>query len=144
MHQIGLAILLYSSDHNQTYPNTLAELMEEQITTNVFICPESSDVASTGATTQAVAADFQIPGHCSYLYLGKGLRADTVSDDTVVFYEPLSNHAGDGMHVLFGDGHAEWIPKAVSQKFLAAVATGIRPVKIDSNGNVIATQPAAK
>jgi prepilin-type processing-associated H-X9-DG protein len=142
MHQIGLAILLYSQDHGQNYPNTLAELMEEQLTTNVFICPQSLDAASTGATTQAVAADFQKPGHLSYIYLGKGLRADTVSDDTVVLYEPLSNHAGAGMNVLFGDGHTEFISPAVGTKFLAAVATGIRPVKINSSGAVIATQPS--
>jgi len=56
MRQIGVAILLYQQDHGQNYPNTLDELMEEQFTAVVFICPESSDIASTGATTQAIAA----------------------------------------------------------------------------------------
>ena len=45
----------------------------------------------------------------SYIYLGKGMNARTVSADTVVAYEPLSNHENDGSNVLFGDGRVKFI-----------------------------------
>jgi prepilin-type processing-associated H-X9-DG protein len=147
MHQIGLAILLYQNDHQQNYPNTLEELLEEQITPAVFICPSSNDTASAGATTQAVAADFHASGHLSYIYLGKGLNDKTADPDIVVLYEPLTDHAGDGMNILFGDGHAEWFTATVGKQLIAAAATGQR-VKIDagvvSTAPIATTQPQAK
>ncbi len=48
------------------------------------------------------------PHHLSYVYLGNGLTSATVNNDTLVAYELPENHQGDGMNLLFGDGHAEW------------------------------------
>ena len=139
MHQIGLAILFYQNYHNQAYPNSLSELMEEQITPAVFVCPESNDTPSTAATTQAIAADWATPGHLSYIYLGKGLNDKTATADTVVLYEPLSNHGGTGMNVLFGDGHADWFNATIGSKIIAAAATGRRPISLDGNTGVVST-----
>ena len=50
-------------------------------------------------------------GHLSYIYLGKEMNTKTISPDTIVAYEPLSNH-GDGSNVLFGDGHVEFVSPA--------------------------------
>jgi prepilin-type processing-associated H-X9-DG protein len=30
--------------------------------------------------------------------------------------EPLANHAGDGMNILFGDGHVEFLPAAAAER----------------------------
>ncbi len=118
--------------------------MQEQITPPVFLCPASNDTPSTQATTQAIAADWQKPGHLSYLYLGKGLNDKTATANTVVLYEPLSNHANRGMNVLFGDGHANWIDAKVGAKLCAAVATGRLPITLNENTGVVATsQPTA-
>jgi prepilin-type processing-associated H-X9-DG protein len=144
MHQIGLAIILYQNDHNQNYPNSLAELlMEEQIAPAVFVCPSSNDTAST-CPTQAIAADWAKPGHLSYIYLGKGLNDKTATADTVVLYEPMSNHAGEGMNVLFGDGHTDWVNATVGAKIIAAAATGKLPITCDPNTGIVATSQPTK
>ncbi len=129
LHQIGLAILLYQQDNGGQYPDTLGRLTEtEQIGPECFVCPSSDDERSTGATTRAVVADIDAgPAghHCSYLYLGRGLTDKTVKDTTVVCYEPLTNHDGDGGNVLFGDGHADWQTPAS----LAALLATTRPAR---------------
>jgi prepilin-type processing-associated H-X9-DG protein len=140
MHQIGLAILLYQNDFGGVYPPSVDELLEnEQITPQVFICPDSNDTAAAGPTTQAVIADLHKPGHLSYIYIGQGLTDKTVTDDMVVLYEPLTNHAGDGMNLLFGDGHAEWFDATIGKQIIAAAATG-RRVHLSSAG-VVTTTP---
>ncbi len=142
MHQIGLAILLYQNDHAGAYPNSVDEMLEEPITAEVFICPASTDTPSTGATTQAIAADFHKPGHLSYIYLGKGMNDKNTSADMLVLYEPLANHSGDGMSALFGDGHVEWIDAKLAAKVLAAVATGQR-VRVNLSTGTVSTSPIA-
>jgi prepilin-type processing-associated H-X9-DG protein len=144
MHQIGLAIILYQNDHNQNYPNSLPELLEEQITPGAFVCPSSNDTASTAATTQAIAADWSKPGHLSYIYVGKGLNDKTATADTVVLYEPMSNHAGDGKNVLFGDGHTDWVNATVGAKIIAAAATGKLPITCDPNTGIVSTSQPTK
>jgi prepilin-type processing-associated H-X9-DG protein len=129
LRQIGQAILLYTNDYQGQYPNTFGDLlMTEDITSMVFVCPSSSDVAAVGATTQAVVANLDTPGHCSYIFLGKGLTAKTVEPDMVIALEPLTNHGGDGTNVLFGDGHVEFFDKTQAAKIQAQIAAGTWPV----------------
>jgi prepilin-type processing-associated H-X9-DG protein len=144
MHQIGLAIILYQNDHNLSYPNSLPELLEEQISPAAFVCPSSNDTPSNGATTQAIAADWSKPGHLSYIYVGKGLNDKTATADTVVLYEPMSNHAGDGKNVLFGDGHTDWVNATVGAKIIAAAATGKLPITCDPNTGIVSTSQPTK
>jgi prepilin-type processing-associated H-X9-DG protein len=139
MHQIVLAILLYQNDFGGVYPPSVDELLEnEQITPSVFVCPSSNESAAAGPTTQAIIADLHKPGHLSYIYIGQGLTDKTADPDMVVLYEPLTNH-GDGMDMLFGDGHAEWFNATVGANVIAAAATG-RRVHVSSAG-VVTTTP---
>jgi prepilin-type processing-associated H-X9-DG protein len=61
-----------------------------------------------------------------------------------VLYEPLANHGGDGIHVLFGDGHAEWLNATVGAKIIAAAATGKLPITCDPNTGIVSTAQPAK
>lgn len=128
MRQIGSAILLYSNENQGRYPDRLEQLiLTQEISADLFVCPRTDDDASRGQTTRAVADGLAAGGHLSYVYVGAGL---TVSCDpaTVVLYEPLANHAGEGMNVLFGDGHTEYLRPAEAREILDRVAAGERPV----------------
>jgi prepilin-type processing-associated H-X9-DG protein len=128
LRQVGQAILLYTNDFNGVYPDSLQTiLLTEDITPEVFVCLNTNDTKATGPTTQAIAADMGNPGHVSYVYLGKGLTTATVQPSTIVVYEPLSNH-GDGMNVLFGDGHVEFFDVSASQPILSRISSGRWPV----------------
>lgn len=129
LRQIGQAILLYTNDYQGQYPDSFGTLLlNEDITSDVFVCPETNDVAATGATTQAAAANLTTGGHLSYIYLGKGMNSATVPANAIVAYEPLSNHANTGMNVLFGDGHVDFIKPSLAGTILFEVAAKKFPV----------------
>lgn len=130
LRQIGQAILLYANDHHGQYPDRLDLLLkEEEITADTFICPKTPSIPATGPTTQAVCDQMLSGDHLDYVYVGRGLSTRTVTDDTVVAFEPLGNH-GDGMNVLFGDGHAEFILSQAGKLIEARAAAGVFPIAL--------------
>jgi prepilin-type processing-associated H-X9-DG protein len=126
LRQIGQAILLYTNENGPGYPNSFGPLlMTEDLTSDVFISPLSSDSPAQGATTRAAVAQLSQGGHCSYVYLGKGLSAKTVTPNIVVAYEKLQS--GEAI-VLFGDGHVERVFAMAAQKIIADAGAGKFPV----------------
>ena len=83
--QIGQAILLYTNDHHGEYPDTFQTfLLNEDVTSPVFVSPSRSETPATGPTWQAAASQMVTPGHVSYIYLGRGLSVNTVTPNTIV------------------------------------------------------------
>lgn len=94
LRQIGQAMLLYANENKGVYPRRMEDLLLTQnITSDVFTCPDSGDIKATGPNARAVATALTTGGHLSYLYLGRGLRRDAPAD-TVLACEWLSNHDG--------------------------------------------------
>jgi hypothetical protein len=123
LHQIGLAISLYASENAGQYPESFASLMtQEQLTAAVFVCPSSNDQAASGADLAAVAGNLSTGHHLSYIYAGRGLTTATVKPETVIAYEPLMNHQEDGIDVLYGDGHAEWVSRQTAKALIAKLS----------------------
>ena len=60
---------------------------------------------------------------------GKGLTSKTVLRNQVLVYEPLANHT-DGITVLLGDGHAEFIDNTRATKVLSDATAGKNPVML--------------
>lgn len=138
LRQIGQAIGLYAQEHGGQYPPSLAVLFStEDITAEVMICASSNDEKSVAADMKGVeaevaAAEANSPGHrhcLSYVYVGKGLTAKSATDKTIVAYERLENHAGQGVNVLFGDGRVEFFSKAEWVKMAGEVGIVIAPMK---------------
>jgi prepilin-type processing-associated H-X9-DG protein len=129
LRQIGQALLLYSVDHGGRYPDSFDELlvaMNDPGFEQVFCCPDTNDTPAAGPTTQAVAANLTAGGHLSYVYAGRGWTSTTATADVVLAYEPLSNH-GDGINILWGDGHVEFFAAPQAKPLLAALAAGRNP-----------------
>lgn len=131
LHEIGYAMFIYASRHGGKLPDDFATLLQsEGLPPVVFVCPNCSQSPPSGPTTRAVIAAMKMPGAVSYRYLGKGLTIEQADTDVVLAYEPLSNHDGRGMNVLFGDGHVEWIEGVRAKKLLDEVSSGARPVNL--------------
>jgi prepilin-type processing-associated H-X9-DG protein len=132
LRQIGQAILLYCNDHGGVYPDSFQTiLLNEDMTGDEFVSPLTSDTPAQGATAQAAADQLAVGGHLSYVYLGRGLNAKTVTPDTIVAYEKLPA-SSNGANVLFGDGHAEWLNGATVAKIVDRAAAGEFPVKMSA------------
>jgi prepilin-type processing-associated H-X9-DG protein len=130
LRQIGQAILLYSNDHQGEYPDSFQTiLLNEDITSAVFVSPTRSETPANGPTTQAIADRLAAGGHLSYVYLGRQLAASSATPATIVAYEiPI-----DGGNVLFGDGHVEFEDAAYMSKVISRAAIGQFPVTMPTN-----------
>ena len=142
MQQIGQGATLYAYSHAGNLPDDLETILaNEDLDSAAFVCPATSDTpAPTAPTTQATAAGLRQPGHCSYIYVGKGLTTETATADTVLLYEPPANHGG-GMNVLFGDLRVEFLSAADAQTILQQVAARKTPVRVPATAPAI--EPAA-
>jgi prepilin-type processing-associated H-X9-DG protein len=120
LKQIAAAMSQYAADHHGDYPDSFRTiLLHEPISSSAFVCPATNQSPATGPTTRD-AANEMTRDHISYTYLGGAFTSSSVKPDSALAYEPLSNH-GDGLHVLYGDGHVAWIPAADADAFLRSV-----------------------
>jgi prepilin-type processing-associated H-X9-DG protein len=128
LRQIGQGVQIYAYEHKGAFPPDFATLLllTEDLASEAFICPATDDTRAEGATTQAVATSLTMGAHhLSYVYTGNGLSVKS-SADAVVAYEPLSNH-GDGMNVLYADGHVQWLTARLGRRLMAELSAGHNP-----------------
>jgi len=145
LRQLGQALTLYAQANAGRLPETLEDLLRADLdlTPHVFLCPSSNDEVMPGLSSTQPSADEMVarirergmptslsdppppttrPRYFSYIYAASGRTIDQITPRTVLVYEPLSNHDGDGAHVLFGDGDAEWLNRDAAIKLLAPSA----------------------
>jgi len=126
MRQIGQALLLYANANQGQYPPKLEDLiLNENMVSGTFVCPSSNDTPAPGTTPQAQASALSTGGHESYIYIPNLNSA--VSADTVVLYEPLTDHNNAGMNVLFGDGHVEFLGRQSAIGVVGELQAGFNP-----------------
>jgi hypothetical protein len=148
LRQIGQSIQIYASENKGAFPPSFDELlMTGDLTSEVFVCPTSNDTAARAATTQAMIQQWREPGHLSYVYVPPlpGVTAATITANHVLAYEAMSHHGGDGMNVLYGDIHVDWIPNREAAHILAELQAGYnppRPVTTQTSPAATAGKPA--
>lgn len=118
MRQIGQAMLLYANENRQRYPKTLGELVATQdIGTEVFICPSSSN--SVPDHIRHAPLDEQaawVTNNAPYVYLAP--PRSNVNPELVMVHEKLDNHDHDGINMLFGDGHVEFMQLELAMELI--------------------------
>ncbi len=121
LRQIGLAVQMYASANRGAYPASFESLLSAQyIGADVFVCPSSDDTYAAGA------ADLSAGGHLSYVYTGGALNFRS-PPNSVVAYEPLTNHNRDGINLLHVDGTVQFIQRQFVQQKISNLKTGVNP-----------------
>src|SRR5207342_2967045 len=112
LRMIGQALYQYANINHGRFPDDLQSLVSAgMLQSRCLVCPGSSDTPAAGATTQAVVQQLSFPGHNSYIFLGKGMKAKKGIGKVIIAYERVANHP-KANYALFGDGHVEYIPAA--------------------------------
>jgi prepilin-type processing-associated H-X9-DG protein len=126
LKQIGQAIEMYTQENKGKYPDDfMTLLLTEDITPAVFICPESDDMPATGTDPIEAIRHINDPHRCSYTYFGKGLSTP-VDPNRVIAAEKEEYHEGEGMNILFGDGHVNFVNTDEADKLLATVGATLQ------------------
>lgn len=117
LRQIGLATIMYANDNKQRFAPDIATLASTQgLGADALLCPSAD--ASLEKSIGGLS--------CTYIYVGSGMNSSAYST-AVIAYEPLEAHGGDGMNVLWADGHVSFEPKASAQQITAALEAGQNP-----------------
>ncbi|MFI5381899.1 MAG: DUF3352 domain-containing protein [Tepidisphaerales bacterium] len=108
LRQIGQGCMLYAND-NKKYPADLGLLVTTtDLDVEVFVCPSGDTeipdaVRNGGKDAQAK----WVVEHGDYVFFTTTKVNDNA--DTILAYEKFDDHGGDGINVLFNDGHVEWM-----------------------------------
>jgi prepilin-type processing-associated H-X9-DG protein len=140
MRNIGLAAIMYAEQNEGKFPEDLAKpLSMNYMTADVVLCPSTRRPGCI-LNTLAIVDQLKKSGSTDYVYLGKGLSTAS-APDTILLYEPLNNHGGNGMNVLFVDCHVQWLTAAQAQVILKQTAARISPIR-SPRSTAPATRPA--
>ena len=106
LKQIGLGLIMYSSDHKGAFPDSLTDLEKEYTFYDGEIGSYISDGRNLYCPSLAKDAD-EVKPFDGYIYAGKGLRDHyPESQTTRLAYDQWINHE-DFRNVLYADGHVE-------------------------------------
>jgi len=99
------------------------------LTPDILLDPRSADSRSPGVTKEAQATNLSKGGHCSYVYVGKGLTDEVpFAGYVAVAYDRAIAPQSDGINILYADGHVQWQPgKSVATILAAATKPPIFP-----------------
>ena len=127
LRTLGYALRRYADHNAGRFPDSLEPLIASGHADPLdCICPSSNDTRPPGADAAAQARNLHAGAHLSYIYAGKGLT--TASDpEKVLLYEPLDNHAGDGMNVLLLNGTVEFLNKHEARQVLTPPQAAQQP-----------------
>ena len=116
LKQIGFALQLYAQKSAGRLPDSMIDLLlHEDISPETFCCPSSNDERAPGATPAEQVQQIRRGRHCSYVYHGRG-KSWPCGETVPIACEPLANHVGDGMNILFGDGHVEFLTPVAAER----------------------------
>jgi hypothetical protein len=133
LRQIGQTILIYAQENQGVFPPDFAAMLRtQQISAEVFTCSNSDDTRARGPTMQQLLQEFAKPGHCSFIYVGAGLREPVRPDAVIAFDSPLHEDFRP-ISVLWGDGHTDDVPFYMLIQILEDLSIGKNPPSTSTN-----------
>lgn len=111
LKQIAQAMYLYSNDYNGRLPTSFDLLASYGLATRYIVCPSEPSPGAAKYPTDEVAA--RAHGGLSYVMVEprRSPLMSSYSADQAMAFERLANHDFEGAHILYSDGHPEFVPR---------------------------------
>jgi prepilin-type processing-associated H-X9-DG protein len=121
LRMIGSAVQMHANDHKGRLPDDMGELLKYDVPPTAFGNPRNKGVTPPiGASPEQLAR--WVGTSSEYVYRGKG-RNYTIGSNEVLAYEKPEGLT-DGINILFGDGHVEFVAMPAAQEM---IRTGRKP-----------------
>lgn len=122
LKNIAASLVDYTNAHEGQYPDQIEQILDKDLAGEIFVCVATHETPGRG-TREQKQAEIAAGRHYSYIYVGSGLKTDCASN-VVLMYEPLTNHHGRGMNVLFADYHIEFLDAKSAEAMLNSRVPG--------------------
>jgi prepilin-type processing-associated H-X9-DG protein len=121
LRQIGQAVQMHANENKGRFPDDITELLKQEIPPEAFGNPRREGVtpppgASPGQLAQWVRTSSE------YVYTGKGKNWRMGPSEVLAYEKP--DGLNDGINILFGDGHVEFVTMPMAQEM---IRTGRKP-----------------
>jgi prepilin-type processing-associated H-X9-DG protein len=127
---IGLATAMYFSNDGQM-PQRLSDLLDQDVLPSNFICPAGTQKPLTLDRVRADPRTLDDPTYSSYTYVP--LTPEQGTADNVLAFESIEHRDQQGVNVLFGDAHVEWMGgRDALRQLRDDYAAGVRPLRVRS------------
>lgn len=136
---IGMSMSIYMSKNNGLMPPNLMAMTAEQggnLIPEAFACGVDVVPLFGSFPADQVRADVTSGRRVWYIYVGDGFTPSSpgldskLDADVVLIFEPLANHKGKNMNVLFADQHCEFVSGERAKSILDQYAAGTRPIRL--------------
>jgi prepilin-type processing-associated H-X9-DG protein len=130
LRQIGQAVQMHANENKGRFPDDVADLLKQDLPPEVFGNPRANGVEPPPRASPEQLAQW-VRESSEYVYRGKG-RNYTMGQNEVLAYEKPQG-LNDGINILFGDGHVEFVPMAAAKEM---IRTGRKPGRNNAGGGV--------
>jgi prepilin-type processing-associated H-X9-DG protein len=121
LRQIGQAVQMHANDNKGRFPDDVTDLLKQELPPEVFGNPRREGVAPpAGASPDQIAQ--WVRDSSEYVYRGKGKNYKMTGAEVLAYEKPEG--LNDGINILFGDGHVEFVPMPAAQEM---IRTGRKP-----------------
>jgi prepilin-type processing-associated H-X9-DG protein len=122
LKQIGLGMMLYANENRGKYPADFGELIRTQdLVAEVFTSPRTQTSLPPDLNTPDKAAAFVVE-QSDYVYLGAGMNNSAPAESILAYEKP--DGLDDGINILFGDGHVEFVHMGHALEMIEAAKAG--------------------
>ena len=113
LRQMGMAVQMHANENKGRFPDDVGDLLKQDLDASVFGNPRREGATPpAGASPEELARWVREEGE--YVYTGKGKNWRMTSTEVLAYEKP--DGLTDGINILFGDGHVEFVPMALAQE----------------------------
>lgn len=123
MKSIAQALIMYIQRSQGKFPDDLGELLASSsgrtLSPASFVCPnaEHEHVPGRNSMTPEQVTDW-MNANTDYIYIGKGHTTGSAKSETVILYEKPQIENLQGINMLYGDGHVNFMSLEMAEKLI--------------------------